>query len=173
MTNNVQEVTLDPLNGGPGNNWTVNHGGHSGSTPSTYPHVSLPLDSGPWIIHFKINNPGNNITFAADPVWVQKNSKPTNHTIDSQIIGVAASSDGKDLFVLDKNDNPTAQTLYYSLQFNGQTKLDPILDNGGHSITGTYPTATNTVTLQYAVLGLALLAALVVGVVVGRLIRSK
>ena len=177
MTNNVQEVTLDPLNGGPGNNWTVNHGGHSGSSPSTYPHVSLPLNTGPWIIHFKIDNPGNNITFAADPVWVQQGSKPTSKTLDSQIIGVVASTDGKDLFVLDKNDNPNAQTLYYSLQFNGHGKLDPILDNGGHSITGILPgstaMATNTVTLQYAVFGLVLLAAFVLGAIAGRLIRSK
>jgi len=173
MTNNVQEVTLDPLNGGPGNNWTVNHGGHSGSSPSTYPHVSLPMNTGPWIIHFKIDNPGNNITFAADPVWVQQNSKPTSHTIDSQIIGVAASSDGKDLFVLDKNDNPHAQTLYYSLQFNGQGKLDPILDNGGHSIFSPYPTAANSVTLQYATFGLVLLAAFIVGAILGWVVRRR
>src|SRR6185503_9708476 len=177
MQTNVQEVTLDPLNGGVGNNWTVNHGGHSGSNPSTYPHVSLPLNTGPWMIHFKIDNPGSNITFAADPVWVQQGSKPNVHTIDYQIIGVAASSDGKDLFVLDKNDNPNAQTLYYSLRFNGHTKLDPILDNGGHSITGVLPgstaMATNTVTLQYAALGLALVAAFIVGAVVGWAVRRR
>src|SRR5689334_4702201 len=74
MQTNVQDVTLDPLNGGPGNNWTVHHGGQSGSTPSTYPEISLTKDSGPWMIHFKINNPGNNITFSSDPVWVQQNS---------------------------------------------------------------------------------------------------
>lgn len=173
MTNNVQEVTLDPLNGGPGNNWTVHHGGQSGSTPSTYPEVSLVKDSGPWIIHFKINSPGNNITFSSDPIWVQPGSKPTSHTIDPQINAVKASADGKELFILDKNDNPNGQQLFYSLQFNGHGSVDPILDNGGHTMISPYPTATNTVTLQYAVFGLVLLAAFVLGAIAGRLIRSK
>jgi hypothetical protein len=176
MQTNVQEVALDPLNGGPGNNWTVHHGGQSGSTPSTYPQVSLLKDSGPWIIHFKINNPGNNITFAADPIWVQQNSKPASHTIDSQINGIVASSDGKELFVLDKNDNPNGQTLYYSLHFTGHGQVDPIIDNGGHSMIGAIPTTTtaaNTVTLQYAVFGVVLLAAFIVGAIVGRLVRRR
>ena len=175
MQTNVQEVTLDPLNGGVGNNWTVNHGGHSGSTPGTYPEVSLLKDSGPWIIHFKINNPGNNIKFAADPIWAQPNSKPTSPILDSQINGWVASSDGKELFVLDKNDNPSGQKLYYSLQFTGHGTLDPILDNGGHTMIAPNATAmaANTVTLQYAALGLALVAAFIVGAIVGWVVRRR
>lgn len=177
MQMNIQEVTLDPLTGGPGNNWKVTHGTHSGSTPSTYPHVSLPLNSGPWIIHFKIVDPGNSITFGADPIWIQQNSKPSSHTIDPQINAVIASGDGKELFVLDKNDNPTGQTLYYSLQFKKHGNLDPILDNGGHSFTGVLPgtttMATNSVTLNYAVFGLVLLAAFIVGGIVGWVVRRR
>lgn len=175
QTMNLQEVTLDPLTGGPGHNWKVTHGGQSGSDPSTYPTITLTPGSGPWLIHFTIQNPGNNITFGKDPIWVQPTSKPTNHTIDPQINAVVASSNGKELFVLDKNDNPTPQTLYYSLQFTGHGQVDPIITNGGHPILSTYPSATaaNTVTLNYAVFGLVLLAAFVVGAILGWVVRRR
>jgi hypothetical protein len=176
MQMNIQDVVLDPLAGGPGKNWKVTHGGQSGSSPGSYPHVSLTPDSGPWLIHFKINDPGNSVTFAADPIWVQQGSKPGSHAMDPQITAVIASADGKELFVLDKNDNPSSQTLYYSMQFNKHGQLDPIIDNGGHTVVGPRPTtgmATNSVTLQYTVLGLVIVAAFVVGAVVGWLVRRR
>lgn len=171
---NVQEVTLDPLAGGPGHNWKVSHGGQSGSDPSTYPAITLTPGSGPWLIHFTIQNHGSNITFDSDPIWVQPASKPASHTIDPQITAVVPSSDGKELFVLDKNDNPTQQTLYYSLQFTGHGQVDPIITNGGHPMTSTYPSETaNTVTLNYATFGVVIIVALIVGALAGALLRRK
>jgi len=171
MQMNVQEVTLDPLAGGPGHNWKISHGSQSGSDPSTYPAITLDPGSGPWLIHFVIHNQGNSITFGSDPIWVQPNTKPTSHIIDSQINGIVPSSDVKELFVLDKNDNPAQQTLYYSLQFTGHGQVDPIIQNGGHPMVSTHPTATNTVTLSYAMLGVALVVAFIVGALVSRMMR--
>lgn len=172
LTQNLQEVTLDPLAGGPGHNWKVNHNGQSGSDPGHYPHVSLGTGTGPWLIHFTINNPGASIKFSAnDPIWVQPNSKPTGPTLDSQIVAVLPSADGKELFVLDKNDNPNPQTLYYSLQFTGHGAVDPIIDNGGHPVVGPRPGTASSITLTYVNLGLMLVAALIIGLALGRLIR--
>jgi hypothetical protein len=174
MQTNVQEVTLEPLTGGPGHNWKVDHGGHSGSDPTTYPVITLPPGSGPWLIHFTIQNQGNSITFGPDPVWVQPGSKPNSHIIDPQINAVyPPGGGGKELFVLDKNDNPAQQTLYYSLQFSGHGQVDPIIQNGGHPMVGPYPTATNTVTLSYAMLGVALVVTLIVGALVGRMMGRR
>jgi hypothetical protein len=130
---NLQEVTVEPLTGGNGNRWNVGHKGHSSSNPNDYPHVNLPTDSGPYLIHFIINQPGYSVTFdSGDPVWVQPGSKPKTHTVDGQIAAVVTSSDGKELFVLDKNDNyPSPQTLYYQLNTKGHGNVDPIIDNGG------------------------------------------
>ena len=169
---NVQEVALDPLAGGPGHDWKINHGGQSGSDPAHFPHISLDPGSGPWLIHFTINNPGNSIKFAGqDPIWVQANTKPAASTLDPQIVAVLPSADGKELFVLDKNDNPNAQTLYYSLQFTGHGKVDPIIDNGGHPVVGPRPGTASSITLTYVNLGLMLVAALIIGLALGRLIR--
>ena len=172
QTQNVQDVTLDPITGPPGHDWKMNHKGQSGSDPGSYPHISLAPDSGPWLIHFTINNPGSSIKFAADPIWVQPNSKPTGPIIDSQIVAKAVSSDGKELFVLDKNDNPNAQALYYRLQFTGHGKLDPIIDNGGHPYVGPRPGA-GSITLAYPNLALVLLGAFVIGLALGWLIRRR
>ena len=60
---NLQEVTIQPLAGGSGNKWNVGHKGHSSSDPKDYPHVNLPTDGGPYLIHFVINNPGNSVRF--------------------------------------------------------------------------------------------------------------
>ncbi len=130
---NLQEVTIQPLAGGSGNKWNVGHKGHSSSDPKDYPHVNLPTDGGPYLIHFVISNPGNSVRFVQnDPVWVQPNSKPGTHVIDPQIAAVVVSSDGKELFVLDKNDNyPSPQSLYYQLNTTGHGSVDPIIDNGG------------------------------------------
>jgi hypothetical protein len=171
QTQNVQEVTLDPLAGGPGHNWKVSHKGQTGSDPAHYPHISLGPDTGPWLIHFKINNPGNNIKLADDPIWVQPNSKPTGPVSDPQIIAAVPSSDGKELFVLDKNSNKDPQTLYYSLQFTGHGNVDPIIDNGGHPYVG--PRPGSTITLAYPNLALVLLGAFVIGLALGWLIRRR
>ena len=126
---NAQAVTLMPLAGGPGHDWEVSHNGKTGSDPSTYPQVQLPAKSGPYLIHFTIGG-GNSIKFAADPIWVQQGSKPTAPSLDGQITAVVASTDGKDLFILDKNDGKNVQ-LYYKLNFTGHGPVDPIIDNGG------------------------------------------
>jgi len=133
---NLQEVTVQPLTGGSGNKWNVGHKGHSSSDPKDYPHVNLPLDSGPFLIHFVITNPGNSVTFdTADPIWIQPGSKPNSHIVDPQIVAVVPSADGKELFVLDKNDNypppSPPQALYYKLNTKGHGPVDPIIDNGG------------------------------------------
>lgn len=133
MSNNVQEVQLTPLAGGPGHNWTVGHNGKSGSDPSTYPVVSLPAKGGPYLIHFTIQGP-NSIKFAADPIAVQAGSKPTGSGLDAQIVAVQPSADGRELFVVDKNSGNGTQ-LFYKLNFTGHGTLDPIIDNGGGNFT--------------------------------------
>ena len=163
MSNNVQEVQLTPLNGGPGHNWNVGHDGKNGSDPSTYPIVSLPEKSGPYIVHFTIQGPGS-IKFAStDPVWVQAGSKPTTSVLDAQVAGVVQSADGRELFVLDKNSGNNAQ-LYYRLNFNGHGFLDPIIDNGG----GNFMVFS---TLQYVEAGIGLLAAFAIGLLVQKRFR--
>jgi hypothetical protein len=141
MANNVQEVVLNPLAGGPGHDWKVDHNGKSGSDPATYPVVSLPAKSGPYLVHFTIQG-SNNIKFATAPIAVQAGSKPTGPGVDPQIAAYLPSKDGKELFVLDKNDGNGVQ-LFYQLSFNGHASLDPIIDNGGGNFMSWTP-------LQYA-----------------------
>lgn len=163
MSNNVQEVQLTPLNGGPGHNWTVGHNGKSGSDPSTYPIVSLPAKGGPYIVHFTIQGPGS-IKFAStNPVWVQAGSKPSVSGLDAQIAAVVPSADGRELFVLDKNSGNNVQ-LYYKLNFDGHGSLDPIIDNGG----GNFMAFS---TLQYVEAGIGLLVAFAIGLLVQKRFR--
>lgn len=136
---NQQGVDLTPLTGGPGNDWTVSHNGQSGNNPSTYPHVQVPHLGGAYLLHFTIQG-NNSITFSSDPIWVQANSKPSVHALDSQITAVVRSNTGKELFVLDQNTGNPA-TLYYRLNFIGHDQVDPIIDNGGSNFWGGLTTA--------------------------------
>jgi hypothetical protein len=162
MSNNVQEVQLAPLTGGPGHNWTVGHNGKSGSDPATYPVVSLPAKGGPYLIHFTIQGP-NSVKFAADPIAVQAGSKPTGAGLDPQIAAVLPSADGRELFVLDKNDG-NGTHLYYKLSFTGHGTLDPIIDNGGGNF-------TNFSTIELLTAAGALLAVFAIGLYIQKKFR--
>jgi hypothetical protein len=162
MPNNVQEVVLNPLAGGPGQNWKVDHNGQSGSDPAHFPHVQLPPDAGPYLIHFTIQGP-NGIKFGPDPIWVQPGSKPAVSGKDQQIVAVLPSKDGKELFVVDWNHGNQTD-LYYAMNFVGHGRLDPIIDNGGGNFMVWTP-------LQYAEAAGALLLTFAIGLFIQKQFR--
>lgn len=131
--NNLKVVQLQYLGNG---KWTVSHENASSSAPP-YPQVTLTNQAGPYLLHFKIVDPSQTITFNKDdPIWVQLGSDPHSHIFDPQIIAVELSQNGQDLFVLDKNDNKPVQPHDYMLHYILNTsagRIDPIIDNGGHS----------------------------------------
>lgn len=127
---NIDTVKLIPLPAGAPSPWKVIYGLGSGDTPATYPKVDVPKDSGAHLIVFELSGNHSGITFAdQNPMWVKAGSKPGPGSTDTQIAAVR-SNDGKQLFVLDKND--TAGQFHYTLNFVGHDQLDPIIDNGGH-----------------------------------------
>lgn len=128
MANNYQEVTLTPLGNSNSTNWNVDHGGKGSSDPGSYPVVSLSADSGAWLVHFQLKgNP--QVKFSADPIAIHPGGKPVPPGVDSQITAVAVSSDGRDLFILDKNTS--SGDLNYRINVDNHGALDPIIKNGG------------------------------------------
>lgn len=170
---NKKDVELTPQPAGPGKvKWKVKHGGNSGEDDASYPHVTLPANSGPHLIVFDIPKANPNITFDKnDPIWVKENGKPLSKIDHPQIAATFVSNDGKQLVVLDRNDNDAAQpplALYYQLNFNGTAdKLDPIIDNGGTI----HPPPPPPTTSPLGTVGGGLdIACLLIGLVIGLLI---
>jgi hypothetical protein len=157
VQSNVQKVTLVPK---PNGGWTVTHHGQSGDHPGSgagsYPMVKAAKDSGANLVDFQLSGNHHGITFAqVNPFSVQAGQKPGigSGATDAQVPVWAATPDGKELFVVDLNNNDSSLPplqLHYALAFDGHDGLDPVIENGGGIKTGHAYSA-----LQVAVVGLA------------------
>ena len=112
-------IKLTPVNG----SWQVSN-----------PNLHLDKDSGAHVITFDIVGNSNGITFdPLDTLWAQMGSKPTSQppkgADNGQIGGWQILNNGKQLVIVDWNDQPGQ--IYYHINFKGSGPLDPIIDNGG------------------------------------------
>lgn len=99
-----------------------------------YPTLTVPKrHSGEF--EFKIVDAGN-ITFSANPIYVQKGAAKPSAGVDSQIIDI----NGQNTKVLTFDDtNKDGGQLHYVLNFNNAGQLDPIIENGGGTVGGEEP----------------------------------
>jgi hypothetical protein len=109
--------------------WEMSDGSNKGG-PNNYPTVTVPAKA---TANFTItiNKPGN-ITFSNDPIWVQKDTKPTS----SGIHGIKDVTGGGTSVLTFKDSNANAEKLVYVLNFSNvpagtPAQLDPIIDNQG------------------------------------------
>ena len=122
--------------------WTLCHNGPSepevcGQEPF-YPVIELKPNSG-YHFHVDIDDKDNlGVTFSGDPLWIQANTKPTQHVIDAQIRDVTPGSTTLKFFDRNKGD---PVDLVYQLNFVGRDKqpvesIDPTIKNGGTTFVG-------------------------------------
>lgn len=143
--------------------------------------IKVDKDSGPHLISFELPQNQTTISFdRSDPIWVQAGSKPTKKTEHDQIPAWVVTEDGKELILLDLNDNDSSQgtlELHYQLNFASPTKpLDPIIENGGGPKLVTYSEAQtgpgyNRIewdAATSAVAAFTALALLIIGGLIGR-----
>lgn len=122
MPNNVKTVTLAPA--------------QDGVTWHNVPPVKLPPNTGEYWVKFQITG-SNTVTFNEnEPIWVRSGTKPdvvNKSEVQLPAACMKVSADGKELTVLDLNNNNTAQPvqLHYRLNFKNYKELDPIIENGG------------------------------------------
>lgn len=145
-----------------------------GSTPDTYPSIDLGKGAGATPIQVRIaqDNTGLGIRFSNDPLWIQKDTKPTCSVIDSQIEQVNGA--GTQLTFVDKNSEEIL--LKYQLNFVDQagqavTSIDPDIKNGGGQIID----SSNNFLADYSTQAVIALAVLVflIGGFIGALIRGR
>jgi hypothetical protein len=147
--------------------------------------IKVDKDSGPHLISFELPQNQTTISFdRSDPIWVQAGSKPTKKTEHDQIPAWVVTEDGKELVLLDLNDNDSSQgtlELHYQLNFASPTKpLDPIIENGGGpkltsgtetgARPGCSPIEWDSTTLVVAALAAVIL--LIVGGLIGRALKG-
>lgn len=163
MPGNVKTVPLTPT---PDKQWHA------------VPPVQLPPKTGDWLIVFQLKGDhAKNVAFdVSDPIWVRANAKPDQaNKTHEQISALHVTGDGKELIVLDRNDNPETTPplqLHYRLNFQGHGPLDPIIENGGgpNQVYGP-PSGGSAFQLSTETIALALLAAVVlllIGGLIGR-----
>lgn len=132
-----------------------------GTTPGTYPTVSLDANSGAHVFIVSITDPTQGVTFADDAVWVRKgHGSPSGSGLGNNgQIASFTKANNSTIFFTDNNDNATPMTLGYSLHFKGPNNtdlaIDPDIKNGGG--TSVY---SNTLVIASVVLGAATLAAI-------------
>jgi hypothetical protein len=109
--------------------WEMSDGTNKGG-PNNYPVVTVPAKANADFT-ITIKNPGTT-TFSNDPIWVQKDTKPTK----TGVHGIKVDS-GAGTTVLKFHDgNMNAEKLAYVLNFANvpagtPAQLDPIIDNQG------------------------------------------
>jgi hypothetical protein len=138
--NNVNLIPV--MNGNQFNKWemSLNKGAPKG--PGSYPHIGVPQGPTATITFTIVGNPNSTIAFAptvppppqpgSGPIYVQAgNTKPTSG-VDAQF-AYTVSPDGKILTVTDTNQHSGPYS--YVLNFaNNIPSVDPIIDNGGPSL---------------------------------------
>lgn len=108
-----------------------------GKTWHTVQPVNLPPKEGPFLISFELTGAhAENVTFDKnDPIWVREGVKPDqDNNTHKQVPVELVTEDGKELVILDLNNNPETTPplkLHYRLNFDGYDDLDPIIENGG------------------------------------------
>lgn len=139
MKDNPVSIELNPV-GNPVTKWemSMNKGGWKG--PGDYPKVTV--DHGDTsVITFNIKgNPNSNITFAAKQTDPTSTSNPFCAQVGSTKPTACAgpfsypSGGGTQLVVTDANNETSAASYLYVLNFNGAPQLDPIINNGGNGV---------------------------------------
>jgi len=130
-----------------------------GTTPGTYPAVTLDANSGAHVFIVSITDPTQGVTFADDAVWVHKGKgSPSAQGLNNNgQIASFTKANNSTIFFTDNNDNATPMTLGYSLHFKGPNNTDLVIDpdikNGGG--TSLY---SNYMVMGAVVLGVATLA---------------
>jgi hypothetical protein len=128
----TQQVTLTVETTKHGNDpivWEMSDGLKSGG-PGNYPVVTV-LNKAKADFTITINNPGTT-TFSNDPIWIQKDTKPTQHVVH----GIKDISGGGATVLKFHDGNMNAERLFYVLNFANvpagtPAQLDPIIENQG------------------------------------------
>jgi hypothetical protein len=108
--------------------WQMSHNGQT-NPPGHFPPINVPAGDDA-NFQFTITNP-QGVTFANNPIWIQKGTVKPTGGVDTQITGIA----GQGTKILTFNDsNADAGPLSYVLHFNGAPQLDPIIQNGGGGV---------------------------------------
>lgn len=141
------------------NGWQMDAGKGDGWQPQgSYPDIPVPNGEKAKITFTIVNDPGQSVKFAADPILTAVTQK---HVFEKPVV----AADGYSFTVRDKN--PDIEKIPYVLMFqNNVPKLDPIVDNGGGNRAWLEYT-----TPQWIEIGAGLLLALVVGMFVQKKFR--
>jgi hypothetical protein len=161
----AQNITVTPSKGN-GNkiDWTMCHTAPGKtelcSPKNVYPPITVGkntgTNAGTQVFTVTINDANKlGISFSGDPLWIQPNSKPKTHVIDTTQIFDVTPTPAKLIFK-DRNDGGPV-TLVYQLNFVGAdqkpvTSIDPDIKNGGTTIA-----AYDQTTVLVAVASLAFL----------------
>lgn len=110
--------------------WKVKLNGGGEENPATAKIDLARNTTGPTM--FEVDIKGNGApgfaTSGALSVWEKSKAASQGST---QILGPIVSTDAKTLYFFDLNQGD-AVTLYYGFNFDNNTSVDPIIDNGGH-----------------------------------------
>jgi hypothetical protein len=139
--------------------WEMSYGTLKGG-PKNYPTVTVP-DKGQANFTITIKDPGN-VTFSNDPIWIQKDDKPTK----SGVHGIKDVSGGGTTVLTFKDGNANKEKLVYALNFANvpagtPAQLDPIIDNQGGGPGGMMAYRSNSTLLIGGAVLLLLVLALV------------
>jgi hypothetical protein len=126
----VHKVLLTPVGT---DGWELSYNNGHSRDPSHYPQVDVDMGAGPQLISFEIQGSDPAIQFDSTPIGVERglHHKPSKGKTDAQLSAFVVANGGKQLVVLDKNDNNGPLSLSYQLFFSGHGPLDPIINNGG------------------------------------------
>jgi hypothetical protein len=156
MTDLPIPIKLKPPQGA--NGWMMDAGGGVWIPQGSYPDIPVPNGEKAKITFTIMNDPGQDIKFAANPMLAAVMKKKA---FDKPVV----STDGHSFTVRDTN--PDVEKIPYVLMFqNGVPKLDPIVDNGGGN-RAWLAYSTN----QWVEIGVGLLIALAIGMLVQKRFR--
>lgn len=132
-------IELIPV-GNPVTKWEMSMNGGSKKDPKNAPPVNVNHgDTG--VITFNIKgDPNSNITFAAkqtDPTSITNPFCAQAGSTKPTVCGgpfTYPTGGGTQLVVTDANNENSATSYLYVLNFNGAPQLDPIINNGGNGV---------------------------------------
>lgn len=157
-------IQLNPV-GNPVTKWEMSMNGGKMKGPGDYPTANVNKGS-TGVLTFTINgNPNSNVTFAAaqtDPTNINNpfcaqlgSTKPTACGGPFTYTGAGTTQ----LVVTDTNNEVSAASYYYVLNFNNAPQVDPIINNGGKGFYGPGPRfALEAVVVVLAVILIAFFA---------------
>lgn len=174
MKTNPVSIELNPV-GNPVTKWEMSMNKGAWKGPGDYPKVNVDHgDTG--VITFNIKGgPSSNITFAA------KQTDPTsiNNPFCAQVGSTKPTAcagpfsypngGGTQLVVTDANNETSAASYMYVLNFNGAPQLDPIINNGGNGVYNPGPRFSSTYVIEAV---LVILVLIVIAFFAWRMFRS-